>query len=327
MKLGIIGTNFISEWFSEAARRVEGVELSAVYSRTAERGRAFAEANGVQRVYDSLDGMLSSDIDAVYVASPTFMHGVQSIAAMRAGKHVLVEKMMAPSFSVAERMAECADKCGVVLLEAMRPAFDPSTDAIRSAIGRIGRVRRAHLEYCQYSSRYDKFKSGVVLNAFDPTICNSALADIGIYPLHMAVSYFGKPVAVRASSVLLENGFEGEGTLALEYDGMLCEVSYSKITESVSPSVIDGEEGSVVFDRINGPRKIELHHRGGTVEQIAFPYVEKNMSYEIAAFCDMVEGKRDSKPYLDVSLEAVRIATEAYNATGAVRYMNKEFMI
>ncbi len=326
MKFGIIGTNFISEWFSEAARRVEGIEISAVYSRTACRGHEFASANGIAEVYDSLEGLLSSDIDAVYVASPTFMHGVQSIAAMRAGKHVLVEKMMAPSFSVAQKMAKCSKECGVVLLEAMRPAFDPSSDAICCTMKKIGKIRRAHLEYCQYSSRYDRFRSGILLNAFDPSICNSALADIGIYPLHMAVSYFGKPRAQRASSILLENGFEGAGSLTLEYDGMLCEVVYSKITESVSPSVIEGEEGSVVFDRINGPRRIELHLRSQEPQIIEFPYLEKNMSYEIEAFRDMVEKGRDSKPYLDVSLEAVRIATEAYKATGAIKYMRDEYM-
>ena len=87
-------------------------------------------------------------------------------------------------YSTKEVSVEISDNgCGIENVEeAMRPAFDPVADIISSEISKLGAIRHAHLEYCQYSSRYDRFKSGEVLNAFDPQICNSALADIGNTP-------------------------------------------------------------------------------------------------------------------------------------------------
>ena len=322
LKFGVVGTNFISDWFMEATDRVEGTEVSAVYSRAADTGEAFASRHGIRNIFTDYRKMLESDIDAVYIASPTFMHESQALAAMEYGKHVLCEKMMAASYPAAERMRRCAGERGVVLLEAMRPDFDPATAAITEAVGRIGRLRRAHLEYCQYSSRYDRFKAGEVLNAFNPQICNSALADIGVYPLHFAVRLFGSPKSLAARSVLLENGFEGMGQITLEYADMLVSVVYSKITESATPSVIEGEGGSVIFDRINSPTELWLKLRGREAERLHFDRVDKNMSCEVEAFRDMVAGRLDSAPHLDATLETVRIAHAAYVETGAIEYMN-----
>lgn len=326
MKIGIVGTNFISDWFCEAGGEVSGVEITAVYSRAEETGAALADRWGIGSVYTDYEAMLKSDIDAVYIASPTFMHESQAIRAMERGKHVLCEKMMAASYPGAVRMVNAARENGVVLLEAMRPDFDPATDAIISGIKEIGRIRRAHLEYCQYSSRYDSFKRGEVLNAFRPELCNSALADIGIYPLHMALRLFGTPREHIARSVLLGNGFEGQGNILLCYEDMLCDVVYSKITEGKGPSVIEGEEGSVAFDRINAPNIITLEKRGGTAQLLPFEKHEKNMSCEIAAFRDMVDGRADNRRYMDVTLEAIRIAHESFVMTGAIAYMDPKYM-
>lgn len=327
LKFGVVGTNFISDWFMEAVGKVDGVRVTAVYSRGRETGDAFAKKHNIENVYTDYGKMLESDIDAVYVASPTYLHCEHSLRAMDCGKHVLCEKMMAASYGGALKMYEKAVERGVVLLEAMRPDFDPATAAIISGIERIGKIRRAHLEYCQYSSRYDRFKEGEVLNAFNPEMCNSALADIGIYPLHMAIRLFGKPESFTCSAVLLENGFEGMGGITLRYPDMLSEVVYSKITESMTPSVIEGELGSVIFDRLNGPTAVTLKLRGGRTENIPFEYVEKNMSCEVEAFRDMTEGLRDYKPHLEATLESIRIADESYRISGAIRFMDERYMI
>ena len=90
MKFGIIGTNFISDWFADAANelraRGESITLTAVFSRDDARGRAFAVKHGIEHSFTSLNDMLEySDIDAVYVASPIYKHAEQSIAAMNSG--------------------------------------------------------------------------------------------------------------------------------------------------------------------------------------------------------------------------------------------------
>ena len=326
IKLGVVGTNFVSDWLCTAVSRTRGIKVSAIYSRSAINGKKLAAKHGVPLVYVDYEDMLRSDIDAVYIASPNYMHAPQAIAALEAGKHVLCEKVMAASYSQALRMRAAAKNTGLVLLEAMRPDFDPATKVIKDNIHRVGRLRRAHLEYCQYSSRYDKFKAGEVENAFNPQICNSALADIGVYPLHQALFLFGKPNTVNATSVLLDNGFEGMGHLSLGYDGMLCEVTYSKITHSATPSVIEGEEGSILYDRVNAPTEIIFRSRTGAEEHIEFERVPENMVFEVAAFRDMINGSLSHDPYLAITMETVRIINEAHRTTGAIKYMDSELM-
>ena len=68
MDFGIIGTNFISDWFVNAGRRCEGFHVQAVYSRTMEKGRTFADKYGIPDCYDSLEALASADnVDAVYI--------------------------------------------------------------------------------------------------------------------------------------------------------------------------------------------------------------------------------------------------------------------
>ncbi len=316
VNIAIIGTNFISDSFCEALLDVKGVRAAAVLSRRPETGKAFADKHNIEKVYTELAAMLADpQIDAVYVASPTFMHKEQSIAAMRAGKHVLCEKMIAVTESDFLEMLSVSERTGTVLLEAMRPDFDGAHELVRSQLHKIGRIRRAAFNYCQYSSRYDKFKAGVVLNAFNPELKNSALADIGIYPLHTCISYFGKPKDVYSASVFLDNGFEGAGEVLLTYSGMTATVSYSKIADNVTPSVIEGELGSVTISGMNAPRELMLYIKGNAPERIPFTPKENNMSYEIEAFLDMINGKTSPKPYLKLTADTMNTVEKIYKSS------------
>ncbi len=317
MKLGIIGTNFISDRLCEAARLVSGVEVAAVFSRGSDTGDAFAARHGIEKVYTDYGELLTDkDIDAVYVASPTVCHAPQAIKAMLSGKHVLCEKMMAATLPEMRMMRRVAGEQGVVLLEAMRPAHDPAYDMIIDSLPRLGKIRRATLEFCQYSSRYDRFKAGELTNAFDPKLKNSALADIGIYPLHVAVRLFGAPVTALGSSVFMDNGFEGAGSITLGYRDKTVNVVYSKISDSVNPSVIEGELGSLLINKISAPTELTLKLRGCEAERLPLTSPANNMIYELAAFRDMVEGERDADEYLELTELAQVIVDEIYRTSG-----------
>ena len=110
LKIGIIGTNFISDDFCDAAKQTDGIELYAVYSRSSDTGTAFADRHNIPAVFTDYDDFLDSQIDAVYVASPNFAHCAQSIKAMEHKKHVLCEKVMASNEQEALLMIECARK-------------------------------------------------------------------------------------------------------------------------------------------------------------------------------------------------------------------------
>jgi len=322
VRFAIVGTNNISCKFAEAAEASQKASLVAVFSRKLDTGSTFASKYGIKKVYTSYSEMLSdSEIDAVYIASPTMCHFEHSRAALLASKHVLCEKMICLTAGELRELRAIADSRGLVLLEAMRPDFDPAYDKVREGICALGKIRRATFEYCQYSSRYDSFLSGTVLNAFDPKMKNSALADIGIYPLHMAVSLFGAPERLSAKSIFLENGFEACGNIILEYPDSIVGIVYSKISASVNPSVIEGEGGSLTIDKISTPTEIILHLRKNKPERLALNAPDNNMIYEIEAFSSMISfGVRPDR-YLDISEITLSLVEEAYGQTGALDKM------
>lgn len=317
VRFAVFGTNFISGHFADAVAHTDGAEISAVYSRREETGRVFADACGGAHVYTDMDALFAADTsDACYIATPNMCHRDMTVAALRAGRHVLCEKPMAQSAGDATFMIDEARKAGRVLLEAMRPDFDPAYDVLRAYLPKVGTVRRATLDYCQYSSRYDAFLRGDVKNAFRSDMGNAALADIGIYPLRVAVTLFGMPTDVCARSVFLSNGFEGAGQVLLTYPDKTVTVVYSKISDSENPSVIEGEAGALTVDRITTPTRIVYRPRGGAAETVytAAPY--NNMTCEVAAFLRMVRGEMSPSPYLSLTENTLTLYDAAVRSAG-----------
>ena len=323
LKIGMIGTNFISDDFCEAAAQVPGAELFAVYSRKQETGDAFAAKHNIPRVYTDYDEFLDSGLDAVYVASPNFAHCSQTLKALDHKKHVLCEKVMAVNEAEVRSMIDCARRNQVVLLEAMRPDFDPAFDIVEQNLNRIGRLRRATFEFCQYSSRYDKFREGIVMNAFDPTLGNAAVMDIGVYCIHSLVRLFGMPQEIQAFSTKLSNDFDGSGIVLMKYETMIAEAVYSKISVSVNPSVIQGEDGSILIDYISKPEKICLQLREGARDTLEgagreiLPFIpaDNNMIYEIQEFIKLISENNIAHKYLQYSLDTIRVIDEVRRQT------------
>lgn len=326
LKIGIIGTNFISSDFCEAAALIPEAELYAVCSRKQETGNGFAGKHGISRVYTDYDAFLASGLDAVYVASPNFVHCEQTLKALSRGKHVLCEKVMAVNETQVQSMIDCARKNGLILLEAMRPDFDPAYGLIEKALPRLGRLSRATFEFCQYSSRYDRFLNGESVNTFNPDLCNAAVMDIGVYCIHSLVRLFGMPKQIRSCSVKLENGFEGSGAVLLQYDSMTAEAVYSKTAVSVTPSVIQGEKGSLLIDYVSRPETLELRLRkgsrdplsGGSTEMLPYTPAENNMIYEIRKFIRLIKDKDVNHKYLQYSLDTIRIIDEVRRQNGII---------
>lgn len=291
MNFAIVGTNFISDKFCDAAVSTRGAEIAAVYSRAETTGRAFADKHNIAKVYTDYAQMLKDEeIDAVYVASPTMCHAEQTIAALDAKKDVLCEKMISATYQEFLEMKKAAERSGRNLIEAMRPDFDEILLSVSKDVTKLGKIKSARFDYCQYSSRYDKFLEGEVLNAFNPKMKNSALADIGIYPLHYAISLFGTPYGIVSQGELLHNGFLGSGKSTLRYDGFDVEIIYSKTYESENVSEITGELGVIRFDKINEPSyyTLELYGKSKKTHRVAVN--SSNMRSEISEFIRICEG-------------------------------------
>lgn len=315
MKIGIIGSGKISAKFLDAVRRVSGVEATALLTRDASHGAEFARAHGGMTVYTDRAAFFSSSIDAVYVASPNYAHYRDAAEALSAGLHVLLEKPATDSAEKFEALCRMADGRGCVLMEAMRPLHLPFLQEIKAALGEIGKLRRVTLEYCQYSSRYDAFRAGEVKNAFNPALSNAAVMDIGVYPAAVAVALFGLPKEVKASSVFLENGFEGAGEALLSYGDFTLSLVWSKIADSVTPSVFLGEDGALTLDRVGGPTEATLILRNRGTRVLRNEPCENDMVYELADFAAAVLGQKSDLPYRRITGDTMalldRIRAEA----------------
>ena len=181
INIGIVGTNFITDRLIEGAKLVSDAKISAVYSRSEEKGKEFAEKHNIEYVFTSLEEMAKSDvIDAVYIASPNSLHASQAILFLNNKKHVLGEKAFASNTKEVDEMIKAAKENNVVLMEAMKSTLLPNFKVVKDNLYKIGKVRKYFASYCQYSSRYDKYKAGEVLNAFKNELSNGALMDIGV---------------------------------------------------------------------------------------------------------------------------------------------------
>ena len=313
VRFGVIGTNFIVDKVLEAARLDHRFELTAIYSRTQERADEFAKKHNVPHTFTSLEDMLSSNlIDAVYIASPNSLHASQSILCMQHGKHVFCEKPFASNANEVKAMIAAAEKYNVRLMEAMKPTMTPNFSTIKDNLKEIGTIRKYFSCYCQYSSRYDKLKEGVILNAFNPSLSNGAVMDLGVYTIYPMVVLFGRPKKIRATGLKLFTGADGQGSVNFEYEGMDATVMYSKIADSSLPTEIQGEEGTITADRINIINKVTLKKRGGEEIIISTPNPTHEYYFEVAEFIDLIQkNERESTiNSLENSLITIEIIDE-----------------
>ncbi len=310
IRFGMIGTGNIAEKFFEANRFGKNIGITAVYSRTMERAQEFAQKKGILSCYDDLKEFAESGcFDAVYIASPNCCHHDQAIAMMRAGKHVLCEKPLASDYEEAREMFFVAEEEKVFLMEAMRSLYTPGFEKMTAYLPSLGTIRRATLQYCQYSSRYDNFKRGIIENAFKPELSNGALMDIGVYTVAAMIRLFGPPKSLKSLGVKLSNGADGAGTILMEYDGMIGEAIYSKITNSAMPSQIQGEEGCMLIKEMENVKDLRIE-RNGVKQTVRFEQSDNTLNHETKYFVDRIETGEGWEESKEISLETMKVLDE-----------------
>ncbi|HHX24159.1 MAG TPA: Gfo/Idh/MocA family oxidoreductase [Thermoanaerobacterales bacterium] len=321
VRFGVVGTSWITDAFIKAASLNKDFKLNAVYSRTKERAKSFSEKYGVTNIFTDLEKMARSpEIDAVYIASPNSLHSEQSILFLNNRKHVLCEKPLASNSREVINMIKAAKENKVVLMEAMKTTFLPNFIVIKHNLHKIGKIRRAVVSYCQYSSRYDSFKQGKLSNIFNPQFSAGSLMDIGVYCVYPVLYLFGEPKEIIASCLLLDSGVDGQGTVCLKYDDMEAVIIHSKITDSAMPSEFQGEQGSIVLNRIYIPKKAAIYYRNGTVEDISQYQRNEEMYYEVNEFINLIKnGKEQSDVNShNLSLSVMKVLDEARRQMGVV---------
>ena len=287
IRVATIGTSMITRRFAAAVRQVDGIELACVYSRDPGRAAEVARELGAPATESDLERLLASPgIDAVYVASPNVVHHRQALAAIAAGKHVLVEKPATTSAAQTAELVAAARTAGVVFLEAIRSLYDPGYSLIRELLPRLGQVRRVTLRFHQRSPRYDRVLAGEPVNVFDPAMGGGALYDLGVYCTQSLVHLFGEPERILAALVPVASGADGAGAALAVYPGFVADLSFSKITTSALPSAIEGELGTLLIDHVDDPRRLTLLSLDRSEEEFT---VTKRGDDQLANMADCVE--------------------------------------
>jgi predicted dehydrogenase len=197
LRWGILSTAKIArEKVVPGMRRAPRCEVVALGSRDGDRARAVAEGLGIPRAHDSYEALLADpEVDAVYVPLPNHLHAEWTIAAARAGKHVLCEKPIATTSAEAERMVEACAAEGVRLMEAFMYRLHPSWAAVRELVasGRIGRLRAVQSWFSYFNDDPANIRNVAAFGG-------GALYDIGCYPVNLSRMLFGgEPSRVEAS--------------------------------------------------------------------------------------------------------------------------------
>ncbi|HHQ6615344.1 Gfo/Idh/MocA family oxidoreductase [Serratia fonticola] len=319
IRFAVVGTNWITERFIDAAHESGKMRLTAIYSRKLEQAQAFGANYPVEHFFDSLEALAQSDvIDAVYIASPNSLHCQQSLLFLSHKKHVICEKPLASNLREVEQLVACARENQVVLFEAFKSAHLPNFLILQQALPKIGKLRKAFINYCQYSSRYPRYLAGENPNTFNPHFSNGSIMDIGYYCVASTVALFGAPQTVLASATLLDTGVDAHGSVCLNYGDFDVVISHSKVSNSDIPSEIQGEEGTLVIEKISEAQGVVLTPRGENSQVLTQPQHINTMLYEAQVFAELVEKRQVEHVGQENSLIVASLLTEIRRQTGVV---------
>ena len=199
LRWGVLSTADIArrKWIPGVRRApLQRGEVVAIASRGGEVAQRVAGELGIPRAHDSYEALLADpEVDAVYIPLPNHLHAEWTIAAARAGKHVLCEKPLATSVDDAERMIAACEEAGVVLMEAFMYRHHPSWVAVRELIaaGRIGRLVAVQSWFSFFNDDPANIRNILAAGG-------GALYDIGCYCVNLSRMLFvGEPTRVLGS--------------------------------------------------------------------------------------------------------------------------------
>lgn len=329
MKLAVLGSGFIVKEALPALKTIPEIKIEAIFARKEEVAKDFAKKYQVPKVYTDYETLLNDpEIDFVYVGLTNSVHYEYGMKALKAGKNVIMEKPFASTVKEVKAMAELALSKNLYIFEAVTLLYMPNFYAIKEQIKKIGNIKMVVANYSQYSSRYDKYKQGEVLPAFDPKLSGGALYDINIYNLNFIIALFGRPLRASYKANIGFNGIDTSGMLAMDYGDFSAFALGAKDSDSPCFITIQGDKGYV---RLNGKpnelqgfevflqadKKVQFYDYNGKVHRMCHEFEEFNRIYADKNY-DRV------KEALEISITVMKTAEKARKEAGIVFGCDKE---
>ena len=294
VRWGVVGPGRIAQAVVRDFPEVEGAEVVAVASRSAERARTFADEHQIATAHGSYAAIVAAeDVDALYIATPHPQHHRIALAAIHAGKAVLVEKTFTATVAGAEEVV-----------------------AARALIedGAIGEVRQVQADL-GVDQPFDPAS-----RLFDPAQGGGALLDLGVYVVSFAQYFLGTPDHVHVSGSLAPTGVDAEAGLLLGYDDGRAAALLASIRHYTPGAArIHGTQGWIdVQPRFHHPRTIVLSRRGHVPETITRLPRGGGYAHELAEVTEAVAAGRTESAVmpLDDTLAVQRVLNSACEQLG-----------
>lgn len=217
LRIGLLGASGIAEVALIApAQETDDVEIVAVAARDPLRAEAFRARHGIATTaVDYATLITRKDIDLVYISLPNTLHPLWAIAALRAGKHVLLEKPAAPDVATARAMVAVADETGRRLIEAFHYRYHPLFARVLALAQspEIGRLREVHAVIDV------PVPKGIGNSRWDAALGGGALMDLGCYAVHWLRTIAGEFAVTSAAIVYADTGVDESSLVAVEFFG------------------------------------------------------------------------------------------------------------
>ena len=305
INVATIGTSWITEQFIKACKLTDLYHLKAVYSRSVETAKDFAQVYQADYYTDALNNILfDPEVDLVYIASPNAMHFSQALRAVKAGKHVIVEKPIVTSIAQWHELEEAANRNGVFFFEAAVHYQNRNYRRLKELVkGKLDEISQpflgANFNIGQYSSRYVQYLAAMEKgekgpNVFNPAMAGGALMDLGVYPLYVAIDLFGLPQSVRYNAQKGKNGVDLFGTIHLKYADFMVNTFLSKGVHSQLTSEIYVDDETIVIHGITRIDRVDLIDASGQ-EATLIAYTPENPMYdELVNFAEVINHPDDT---------------------------------
>lgn len=289
LRWGLIGTGGIARAFARDLARTSGQIVAAVGSRSLEKAKEFTNVHGGTPC-GSYEELVTSDIDAVYVATPHPMHAPNTILALNHGKPVLCEKPFAVNARESAAMITAARHNNLLLVEAMWSRFLPHYRRVRELVkqGDIGEIISIAADHGQNLPLPKYYR----LHA--PELAGGALLDLGIYPISFAYYLLGKPQSVVAKAEFTPTGVDSQTSMIFRYEsGAHANLTTTLLAKTPCTATVVGTLGTIFIDGdFYTPTSMRLKKLDGTIVEFPREYEGHGLREQAIEFAALLKADK-----------------------------------
>ena len=303
-----LGTGVIANELAQALEALGG-KLYSVANRTYDKGVAFAEKYGIEKVYEEIDQVFEDpEVDIIYISTPHNTHINYLRKALAAGKHVLCEKSITLNSEELAEAIQLAEENHVKLAEAMTifhmPIYRKLSEIVES--GKLGPLKVIQMNFGSYKE-YD-----MTNRFFNRNLAGGALLDIGVYALSF-VRWFmtSQPTEMVSQVKLAPTGVDEQaGILLTNAEGEMATVTLSLHAKQPKRGTIAYDKGYIeLYEYPRGQKAVITYTEDGSQEVIKAGETAKALQYEVLDMEAAVAGENDYT-YLNYSRDVMELMTQ-----------------